>query len=179
LHAHALTPAVIVLFGALGGLLLPLTGSLLSAVALGSIGLAGAFPALAGQVGRRWWQRALFGGAGFMLLIAVGRLAHHDLYWLPVQIPPRRPEALLGAAVWAAAATLAPVLRTRRFPMLDLLLVGLWSALTLATVQALGAGSLRGGVPGAVLGGLILAVGPLLAIVEETRAHMGIDGDVA
>ncbi len=178
-HAHVLTPAVIVLIGAVGALLLPLTGSLLTAVVLGSVALAGAFPAVAGQVGRRWWQRAFFGGAGFMLLIVMGKLAHHDLYWLPVHIPPHHPRALLGAAVWAVAAALAPVLRTHRFPMLDLLLVGLWSALTLGAVQALGATSLRGGALGAVLGGLILAIGPLLAIVEDALTHVGIDSAVA
>ncbi len=179
LHAHALTPAVIVLIGAVGALLFPLTGSLLTAVVLGSVALAGAFPAVAGQVGRRWWQRAFFGGTGFTLLIGIGKLAHHDLYWLPLHIPPHHPRALLGAAVWAVAAALAPVLRTRRFPTLDLLMVGLWSALTLAAVHALGATSLRGGTLGAVLGGLILAVGPLLAIVEDARAYVGIDSAVA
>jgi hypothetical protein len=179
LRAHAMTPAVVVLAGAVGALLLPLTGSLLTAVVLGSVALAGAFPAVAGLVGRRWWQRALFAAAGFMLLITMGKLAHHDLYWLPGHIPPHQPRALLGAAVWAAAAAVAPMLRTRRFPVLDLLLVGLWSAVTLATVQALGATSLRGATLGAVLGGLILAAGPLLAVVEDTRTYMGIDGDVA
>src|SRR5579875_972384 len=92
-HAPA-TPAVIGLAAAVVALLLPLVGSLLTAVALGAGSLAGAFPAVVSQVGSRWWQRALFAAAGFCVLIGVSRAAHHDLYWLPAHIPPRHPRTL-------------------------------------------------------------------------------------
>ena len=88
-HHAPVTPAVVGLAAAVFGLLLPLTGSLLTAVALGVVSLAGALPAVVAQVGARWWQRALFAAAGFCVLIGVSRATHHDLYWLPAQIPPQ------------------------------------------------------------------------------------------
>jgi hypothetical protein len=178
-HHAPVPPAVAALVAAVAALLLPLLGSLLTAVALGAVALAGAFPAVVAQVGGSWWRRALFGAVGFCLLIGVSKLAHHDLYWLPAQIPPRHGRGLAGAAVWAAAAAVQPLLRARRFPMLDLLLCVIWSAVVVMGVEAVGATPLRGDVPGALVGTLIVAWQPLLTILEETRRSAGIHADVA
>ncbi len=178
-HDAPVPPAVAALVVAVVALLLPLLGSLLTAVALGAVSLAGAFPAVVAQVGGSWWRRALFGAAGFFLLIGVSKLAHHDLYWLPAQIPPRGWRGLAGAAVWAVAAAVAPLLRVRRFPMVDVLLCVIWSAAVVMGVEAVGATPLRGDVPGALAGTLIVAWQPLLTILEETRRSAGIHRGVA
>ena len=178
-HHTPVPPAVTALVAAVVALLLPLLGSLLTAVALGAVSLAGAFPAVVAQVGGSWWRRALFGAAGFFLLLGVSKLAHHDLYWLPAQIPPRGGRGLAGAAVWAAAAAVQPLLRVHRFPMVDVLLCVIWSAAVVMGVEAVGATPLRGDVPGALVGTLIVAWQPLLTILEETRRSAGIHRGVA
>ena len=178
-HNAPVPPAVAALVIAVVALLLPLLGSLLTAVALGAVSLAGAFPAVVAQVGGSWWRRALFGAAGFFLLVGVSKLAHHDLYWLPAQIPPRGGRGLAGAAVWAAAAAVQPLLRVRRFPMVGVLLCVLWSAAVVMGVEAVGATPLRGDVPGALVGTVIVAWQPLLTILEETRRSAGIHRGVA
>ncbi len=178
-HHAPVPPAVAALVATVVALLLPLLGSLSTAVALGAVSLAGAFPAVVAQVGGSWWRRALFGAAGFLLLIGVSKLAHHDLYWLPAQIPPRGGRGLAGAAVWAAAAAIQPLLRTRRFPMVDVLLCVIWSAAVVMGVEAVGATPLRGDVPGALVGTLIVAWQPLLTILEETRRSAGMHRHVA
>jgi hypothetical protein len=179
LHWHPAAPAVIVLVVAMVSLVLPLLGSLSTAAALGSVALAGAFPAVVALVGRRWWQRAIFGAAGFLLLAGVGRATHQDLYWLPARVPPQHSLSLAGAAVWAVACALAPRLRTVRFPMLDLVLAGAWAALTVAAVQALGPQRLTGATIGAVAAGVILGFPALLAITTEVRENAVIHGDAA
>jgi len=176
LHWHPLAPAVIVLILAVLALALPLTGSLLTAVALGAIALAGAFPAVVALVGRRWWQRALFAAAGYLLLAWVGRATHHDLYWLTGRTLIQHPLWLAGAGVWALASAVAPLLRTGRFPMLDVVLAGVWAAATVAAVRELGIQRLTGATLGAIAAGLILALPALLVIVEETRASRDIHG---
>ena len=178
-HQLPVTPAVIALAGAGFGLLLPLLGSLLTAVALGAVSLAGALPAVVAQVGGRWWQRALFAAAGLCVLIGVSRAVHHDLYWLPAQIPPRHPRALAAIGVWAAAAAIQPLLRIPRFPMLDLMLCVAWSGALVVGVEAVGARPIIGELPGALMATAIVAWAPLLTILEETRGSAGIHSGVA
>jgi hypothetical protein len=53
--------------------------------------------------------------------------------------------------------------------MLDVVLAGVWAAVTVAAVQELGVRRLTGATVGAIAAGLILALPALLVIVEETR----------
>jgi hypothetical protein len=177
-HHAPVTPAVLGLVAAVFGLLLPLTGSLLTAVALGAVSLAGALPAVVAQLGGRWWQRALFAAAGFCVLIGVSRATHHDLYWLPAQIPPQHARALAAIGVWAAAAAVQPLLRLPRFPMLDLMLAVAWSVALVIGVEAAGARPIVGELPGALVATAIVAWRPLLTILEETRGYAGIHSGV-
>ena len=179
LHHLPFTPAVIGLGAAVIALLLPLIGSLLTAVALGVVSLGGALPAVVAQVGTRWWQRALFAAAGLCVLIGVSRATHHDLYWLPAQIPPQHPRALAAIGVWAAAAAIQPLLRLPRFPMLELMLCIVWSAALVVGVEAVGAKPVIGELPGALVGTAIVAWRPLLTLFEETRGYAGIHSGVA
>jgi serine/threonine protein kinase len=172
-------PALVALVVALIALVVPLAGVLLSGVALGVVGLAGALPALVAKLAGHWWQRALLGAAALCGLVIAGRLTGHNLYWLPARIPPSDPRALLALAAWALAAVVAPLLRTRRFPLLDLMLAGAWSVGLVVAVGASGAHPLVGELPGALLAAVIMGWGPLLEVFEETRAMAGIHDDVA
>ncbi len=178
-HHAPVPPAGAGLVAAVVALVLPLIGSLLTAVALGAVSLAGAFPAVVAQIGGGWLRRALFGAAGFCVLICVSKLAHHNLYWLPAKLPPSHGRGLAAIGVWAAAAAVQPLLRTRRFPMFDVLLCAAWSAAVLVAVEATGALPVRGDLLGALAGTLIVAWKPLLMILEETRISAGIHSDVA
>ncbi|MGH2844032.1 MAG: serine/threonine-protein kinase, partial [Solirubrobacteraceae bacterium] len=80
LHLMPAPPAVVALVAALLGLALPRLSCLVSAVALGTVGLAGAFPAGVAVLERRWWRRALLAGIGYLVLLAVSTGVHHGLY---------------------------------------------------------------------------------------------------
>jgi hypothetical protein len=173
-HQAPVPPALAALAAAVLGLMLPLVGSLLTAVALGVVSLAGALPAVVAQVGRSWWQRALFAAGGLCALIGVSRATHHDLYWLPARIPPHHALELAAIGVWAVAAALQPLLRLLgRFPLLELMLCIVWSAALMVGVEAVGVRSAVGELPGALLGTAIVAWRPLLAIIDETRYAAG------
>ena len=129
------------------------------APALGIIGLAGAWPALAAKA-RTPARRAGLGAAGWFALILAAPFAASGLY---LELPPNTPppsiwtgsayEALhhvlaplisdglwAPAPVWALAAVTLPRLVTRRSLKLDIARVTLWSALLVAaTAAALGA----------------------------------------
>jgi serine/threonine protein kinase len=134
------------------------------APALGLAGLAGAFPALAGQAAR-WRSRALLGALGYWWLCLAelpldgGR--GRDLWLDPPPLgrwaswegslstaaahaiaPLLSLALLLGAALWAAAAVLLPVIVRGRSAMLDALAATLWAA-----VLAAAAGPLDHGFP--------------------------------
>ena len=172
-------PAVAALAGAVIALVLPLVGSLLTAVALGAVSLAGALPAVVAQVGYSWWQRALFSAAGLGALVAVSRATHRDLFWMPAHIPPHRTLELAAFGVWGAAAAVQPFLRVSRFPMLELLLCIAWSAALVVGLEAVGLTSPIGELPGALLGTVIVAWQPVLAIIDETRYAAGIHSGVS
>jgi eukaryotic-like serine/threonine-protein kinase len=151
----------------------------LSAPLLGLAGLAGAYPAIAGQASR-WRQRLVLGAIGYWWLLLAEPLLSRRL-WLGTPPPHSAWEgsltntanhvlgpllsvgSLLGASLWGVAALLlAWVVRGRRVA-LDAVAVVVWSALLCAAAPALDAGlghaashpSPRGAVLGAVLGGLI------------------------
>jgi eukaryotic-like serine/threonine-protein kinase len=103
------------------------------APALGLVGLAGAFPALAGQAAR-WRSRALLGALGYWWLrLAVLPLDRHAVASLLGLAP------LLGAALWATAAAILPWVVRGRSAVLDALAAVLWAT-------ALAAGG-RAGIP--------------------------------
>ncbi|HMD57785.1 MAG TPA: serine/threonine-protein kinase [Solirubrobacteraceae bacterium] len=152
------------------------------APALGTLGLAGAFPAIAGQA-RRWRARAMLGALGFWWLTLAEPLLSQRL-WLGVRAgtPPRAVwegslssaavhviaplltlTVLLGAALWAAAAVTLPWLVRGRSAPLDVVAATVWAVAVAAAVPVLIAAagahappaSARGIALGAVLGGLL------------------------
>ena len=180
LYGHPPVPTAVVALGfALVSLLVPLVGSLATAIALGAVGLGGAYPAVVAQLGSSWWRRAFFAAAGFCLLIGVSKATHQNLYWSPVRFPPERGHWLAAIAVWALAAAVQPLMRTRRFPLLEVVLCAVWSAAVVIALRSVGAAPLDGALAGALVGMLIVAWRPLLSLTEETRGLPGADGDVA
>lgn len=152
---------------------------------LGIAGLAGAFPALAGQRAT-WRARAALAALGFWWLALAEPLLARRL-WLgpPAGVPSREvweasfgktatgvvgaaltPELLVGAAVWALAATLLPWIVRGRSAALDVAAAVGWTVALLAAAplierSALSLGSQpspRGALLGAALG-CALAVG--------------------
>jgi len=178
-HHLQLPPAVIALGAAVVALVLPLLGSLLTAVALGAVSLGGALPAVVAAVGRSWWQRALFAAGALGVLVGVGRATHHDLYWLPTQIPPHRTLELAAFGVWGLGAALQPFLRVRRFPLIELMICIAWSVALVVGIEAVGLRSPLGEIPGALLGTVIVAWQPVVAIIDETRYAAGIHDSVS
>jgi serine/threonine protein kinase len=149
------------------------------APALGLAGLAGAFPALAGQRSS-WLARAGLAALGFWWLALAESLLRRRL-WLgpPAGLPPRMAwessidatathvvaptftvALLLGVAVWALAGALLPWLVRGRSAALDVGAAILWTLALLAAVPLLerallahaSAPSPRGALLGAVLG---------------------------
>jgi len=149
---------------------------------LGLAGLAGAFPAIAGQASR-WRERATLAALGYWWLALAEPLLGRRL-WLGRQsgVPARAAwegslsvtavhvifplltlGVLLGALLWGTAAAVLPWLARGRSAALDVVLVTVWSAAIAAAAPALDAGlsahaahpSARGAVLGAILGGVI------------------------
>jgi serine/threonine protein kinase len=135
---------------------------------LGVAGLAGAFPALAGQAAR-WRTRVGLGALGYWwLLLAEPLLAgssHLSRLWLgpPLGTPARAAwegslsstathvvgplltlGALLGAALWAGAALLLPWVVRGRHAALDVIAATTWSAALAAAVPLAAAARLGG-----------------------------------
>lgn len=160
----------------------PGTGGWLSCVlapALGAIGLAGAFPAIAGQAAR-WRMRAALGALGYWWLVLAEPLFSRNLWLGPAMGEPPREVwegsassaathvlgpllslgVLLGALLWAAAAALLPLLVRGRNAALDALAAIGWAVALIAAEPALDAGlashaaqpTPRGAIVGGVLG---------------------------
>jgi hypothetical protein len=153
------------------------------APALGMAGLAGAFPALAGQA-VRWRQRVVLGALGYWWLMLAEPLLARRLWFGAVSgasaraawegsiqttavhvIGPLLTLAVLGGALlWGLAALLLPLIVRGRSAVLDVLAAAVWSlALVLATTRvqevwgAAGShSSPRGVVLGAVVGGMFV-----------------------
>ncbi len=172
----------------------PGAGPLVAALApmLGLVGLAGAYPALAGQAGSAR-RRALLGAVGYWWLVLATPLlvagAHRGRLWLaPASARPPRAawEAgldsaavhvlapmltlglLLGGALWALGATVLPWIVRGRSAAVDVVAAVVWSALLCAAAPALDAGLPLGAAAtlprGAVLGALL---GGLFAIAAR------------
>jgi serine/threonine protein kinase len=149
---------------------------------LGVAGLAGVFPAIAGQASR-WRDRAGLGMLGYWWLALAGPLLDRDL-WLrtPAATPSRAAwegslslaathviaprlalGVLLGALLWGAAAVVLPWIVRGRSAVRDVVAATVWSAALAAATPELDAGlsahvahpSPRGVVLGAVLGALV------------------------
>lgn len=149
---------------------------------LGLAGLAGAFPAIAGQASRPR-DRATVAALGYWWLTLAGPLLNRRL-WLahPSTTPPRSAwetslgltashvigpllalGVLLGAMLWAAGAVVLPWIVRGRSAALDIVAVAVWSAAIAAAAPMLDAGlsahtaypSPRGAVLGAILGGVV------------------------
>lgn len=168
------------------------------APALGVAGLAGAFPALAGQRSS-WRSRAALAALGFWWLALAEPLLARRL-WLgpPPGAPPRAaweaslgsaathvvgavltPSLALGALAWALAATVLPWAVRGRSAALDVLAALAWTLALLAAVPLLERGLLAhpggqrpyGIVLGAVLGcALAICARALRGPVRRTRA---------
>ncbi len=152
------------------------------APALGVAGLAGAFPAIAGQAAR-WHARAALGVLGYWWLTLAGPLLGREL-WLgaPHGTPPHSAwegslslaaahvvapvlalGVLLGALLWGVAAVVLPLIVRGYSAARDLAAVAVWSAVVVAATPELDAGlnahaahpSPRGALLGAVLGALV------------------------
>jgi eukaryotic-like serine/threonine-protein kinase len=152
------------------------------APALGMIGLAGAFPAIAGQA-PRWRMRAALGALGYWWLALAEPLLSRHLWLGPGPGTPARTVwegslssaavhviwpllsfgSLLGALLWAGGAVVLPLLVRGRNAALDAVAAVAWSAALVAGAPALDSGLAgpaaqampRGAVLGAVLGGAL------------------------
>lgn len=161
------------------------------AVALGVVGLAGAWPAFVARTCSGWWRRAVIGAAGFIWLAAAGALWGRDLYWLPARVPPGerwtadmhvavhqvllpivQPGLIGGALVWALVAALIPMVERRGRLWLDLSVAALSTAAIVIGAEMAGANTLGHAVLGAVVGGVITAAPALFAFLWDTRRDL-------
>jgi hypothetical protein len=154
----------------------------LLAPALGLAGLAGAYPAIAGQA-PRWRQRLLLGALGYWWTVLAEPLLGRRLWLGPASATPPRAVwegsltsaashvvgpllssgVLLGALLWGAAALILPWIVRGAHAALDVIAAVVWSAALCSAAPALDSGlrgaashaSPRGAVLGAVLGGLV------------------------
>ena len=154
---------------------------------LGLVGLAGAYPAVAGQAAL-WRSRAALGALGYWWLILAEPLLSRRL-WLgePAGTPPRAiwegslsstavhvvgPAlalgVLFGAALWALAAALLPLVVRGHSAALDVLAATVWAAGVVAAAPALDGGTLLGGAHAGGRGAILGAVfGALLAVAAR------------
>jgi serine/threonine protein kinase len=168
------------------------------APALGLLGLAGAWPALAGRA-TTVWQRAALGFSGWIWLVLAAPLADR-VFYLPripgippptdwagspdqtihhVLTPVLSSGALAPAPVWALAAAVLPwLVRCRSLP-LDTIRAVVWSAVLVsatgvAVIAAHGSGGLRA-APSATVGavvGAVIALAPSVAAAWRTRGSL-------
>jgi eukaryotic-like serine/threonine-protein kinase len=169
----------------------------IAAPTLGAVGLAGAWPALAGRALGFGWRRAALGAVGYMWVVLASLILGTDLYMrLPRGIP--APEAwmgslsvtindvfvpilksgvLFGALVWGLAAAALPWLLRGRSLAACCVITTVWSAVLVSATETVvaavdhghGLGAPRGAVIGAVAGALIALAPALYAHVRLTR----------
>jgi len=168
-HSHV-GAALILVAGALVPVVLtprdgPAWPLAVGAPALNAIGLAGAWPAVAGLAGPAW-RRAVLALTGWLWLAlarapwteSLSGTTHHVL------APILTRGTLMGCAVWAAAAVVLPWAQVRRSPALEGVLLAGWAvALGLATtaVWNLGPGphiSAAAALGGAFAGAIVALV---------------------
>ncbi len=148
---------------------------------LGLAGLAGAFPAVAGQASR-WRERAGLAALGYWWLALAAPLLGRHLWLTEARTPARAAwegslsaaaahvlapllvlGVLLGALLWAAGAAALPWVVRGRNAAFDIVAVTVWSAALAAAAPVVDAGlsahaahpSPRGAVLGAILGALV------------------------
>ena len=139
---------------------------------LGVLGLGPVYPALAG-ITRGAAGRALLGGIGYLWLAAWEEIAHHTLLLGPVSDVPAHwkgsagttlsdvvapladGSVIAGAAVFAAAAFVLPMLIRGRTPVLDALGALIWAAGLISALRLVAGGS---SPPGLLFGALLAAV---------------------
>ena len=175
-HSHA-GGALVLVAGALVPVVLsprdgPAWPLATGAPALGAIGLAGAWPAVAGFAGPAW-RRATLAATGWLWLALA-----HELYTSSANetvhrmlLPLLTVGTLVGAGVWAAAAIVLPWAGIRRSPVLEAALLAGWAAaLALGTIAAanLGAPSPHLSAGAVVVGAL---AGALVALVTRRAGH--------
>jgi hypothetical protein len=194
--------AVLLAAALIPALLLPRNGTSwplpVIAPALGLIGLAGAWPAVASRLAARAWRRAALAATGWIWLVLAAPLAGDDLYtrrpsgtpapdvWTSslsitfraVLKPLATSGVLAGAIVWALAAVVLPwLVRGRSLPR-DLVLATVWAATTVSATEAVtsaAGGSHVASAPatamlGALAGGLV-AVAPTLGNAWRRSPH--------
>ncbi|MEJ7796987.1 MAG: serine/threonine-protein kinase [Solirubrobacteraceae bacterium] len=186
--------ALLILFAAVPVvLLLPRQGVAWSLPAtaplLGVVGLAGAWPALAGQAGR-WSARAALGALGGLWLVLAEALTSARLLtgqprdvlavgsWEGSALDAARDAlapllsggTLAIAALWALAAVLLPLLVRGRSAALDLVGVVGWAATLAACTQALSQALVLDASRGLVAGALAAGVVALAARAARGRA---------
>ncbi len=154
---HRPGAALLILIAALiPAVVLPRRGTAWSlaagAPALGLIGLAGAWPAIAAST-RHVYRRAALGAIGWLWLLLASPLASAALYPKQPALPSHwyssisitidsvlRPVAssglLLAAPVWALSAAVLPFMVHRRSLPMDLVFTVIWSAVTVACTEA-------------------------------------------
>ncbi len=164
---------------------------------LGAVGLAGAWPALAGRATGFGWRRAALGAVGYVWVLVASLILGTDLYmrrppgtpapdvWMgslsvtvnDVLLPILKSGVLLGAPVWGIAAAALPWLLRGRSLAACCVITTVWSAVLVAATETMvaavhhghGPGAPRGAVIGAVAGGLIALAPALYAHVRLTR----------
>jgi eukaryotic-like serine/threonine-protein kinase len=169
------------------------------APALGLIGLAGAWPAVAARA-TTFWRRAALGAIGWIWLLLASAIAGKSLYLplVPGVAPPHawmrtlsdtvdhllRPDVSAGvlapAVVWALAAVALPWLVRGGSLALDVVRVVIWAAVvasaTGAAIVAVHGSDALGVAPTAVLGAVAaaaLALAPSLLGMWRTALHSG------
>lgn len=178
--------------------LLPFDGALwplaVGAPGLGSIGVAGAWPAFAARAGTAW-RRAALGAIGWCWLVLASPLSGKDVYLGRPQPSPSvaiwtrslhvaahdvlgplfSSGAFAPAVVWALAAVVLPWLVRGRSPAADIVRAVVWAALVVAsTVAVLNAvhypGPIHAAVVGAAAGALVALVPSIVAAARFRRA---------
>jgi hypothetical protein len=165
------------------------------APALGAIGLAGAWPAIAGRAPGPW-QRAALGASGWIMVVAADVLGGSALYvhlphtvaarpvWMPslsqtfehLIVPLTSAGILAPALVWAVAAALLPWTTVMRPLGVQVVLVTVWASATAsATTVLLHAGHAGtviapgAAVLGAIAAGVVALAPSIIAFVRTSR----------
>lgn len=164
---------------------------------LGAVGLAGAWPAIAGRASGFGWRRAAIAAIGYVWVLVASLLLGTDLYvrrppgtavpdvWMgslsvtvnDVLLPILKSGVLLGAPIWGLAAAALPWLLRGRSLAACCVITTVWSAVLVSCLETViaavhhghGFGAPRGAVLGAVVGGLIALAPALFAHARLTR----------
>ena len=169
----------------------------IAAPLLGAVGLAGAWPALAGRASGFGWRRAALGAIGYVWVMVASLVLGTDLYmrrppgtpapdvWTAslsvtlhdVLLPVVTSGVLIGAVVWGIAAAALPWLLRGRSLAVCCVITAVWSAMLVSATETVvgavdrghGPGNPRGAVLGAVVGAVIALAPALYAHVRLTR----------